>query len=88
MGLAEITDRGQIVLSRQQMNQIKYFVVCISDFAERFNMDAKSAFSFLSEYGGMEFLMQHYDIEHTLSLDDAIDDLARICNANGGMISS
>jgi len=49
-------------------------------------MDASTAYRFLAQYGGIDFLMQHYDIEHTLSLDDAIDDLELICRQNGGVL--
>jgi hypothetical protein len=60
-------------------------VICISDFAERFDMDAAAAYRFLAKYGGIEFLLQHYEIEHTLSIDGAIDDLEMICRQNGGI---
>jgi len=46
-------------------------------------MDSRVAYQYLSNYGGIDFLMQHYDIEHTLSLDDAIDDLEKICRDSG-----
>ncbi|MDR1158106.1 MAG: DUF3791 domain-containing protein [Oscillospiraceae bacterium] len=75
------------MITKQQINIINYLVICINDFAGRFGLDAKSAYQFLSEYGGISFLLEHYEIEHTLSLDDAIDDLARICSNNGGFLS-
>ncbi|GHV44297.1 hypothetical protein FACS189492_0400 [Clostridia bacterium] len=75
------------MITKQQTNTINYIVMFINDFAARFNMDAKSAYHFLSEYGGIAFLLEHYEIEHTLSLDDAIDDLERICVSNGGILS-
>jgi hypothetical protein len=74
------------MLTKQQTNTINYLVICINDFAERFGMDTKSAYHFLAEYGGIDFLMQHYDIEHTLSLDDAIEDLVTVCRQNGGIL--
>jgi len=72
--------------TKQQTNIINYIVICINDFAERFTMDAKAAYRFLSEFGGIDFLMQHYEIEHTLSLDEAIDDLEMVCCRNGGVL--
>ena len=49
-------------------------------------MNTKSAYRFLSQYGGIDFLMEHYEIEHTLSIDEAIDDLETICRKNGGVL--
>ena len=48
------------------------------------NIASKEAFIYLYEYKGIEFIKEHYDIEHTLSIDDAVDDLTMICRNNGG----
>lgn len=74
------------MITRQQTNTINYLVICINDFAERFDMDTTSAYRYLAQYGGIDFLLQHYEIEHTLSLEDAIDDLITVCNQNGGTL--
>lgn len=74
------------MITKQQTNIINYIVICVNDFAERFGMDSNEAYRFLEKFGGIDFLMQHYDIEHTLGLDDAIDDLAMICRRNGGVL--
>ena len=73
------------MITKQQINTITYIVICINDFAERFAMDTKAAYRVLSEFGGIDFLLRHYAIEHTLSLDEAVDDLATICRQNGGI---
>ena len=40
----------------------------------------------MKEYKGLEFLDECYEAEHTLSLDDAVEDLTIICKRNGGNI--
>ena len=74
------------MITKQQVNIINYLVICINEFAERFYMDAAAAYRFLAKYGGIDFLMQHYEVEHTLSLDDAVEDLELICCQNGGVL--
>ena len=74
------------MITQQQTRIINYIVVCINDFAERFAMDSRTAYRFLARFGGIEFLMEHYEIEHTLSIDDAIDDLELVCRRNGGVL--
>ncbi|MCR5356218.1 MAG: DUF3791 domain-containing protein [Lachnospiraceae bacterium] len=64
--------------------KINYTVACVNEFASRFNIAAKEAFNYLYEYKGIEFIKEFYDIERTLSIDDAIDDLTLICRNNGG----
>ena len=64
--------------------KINYTVVCVNEFASKFQIAAKEAFKYLYEYKGIEFIKENYDIEHTLSIDDAIEDLTIICRNNGG----
>ena len=63
---------------------INYTVVCVNEFADRFKISAKEAFSYLYDHQGIAFLKENYDIEHTLSFEDAIEDLALVCRNNGG----
>ncbi len=74
------------MITKHQTNIINYLVVCINDFADRFNMNTSEAYRFLAQYGGIDFLIEHYEVEHTLSIDDAIEDLEIICRKNGGLL--
>ena len=65
--------------------KINYTVVCVNEFADRYHLSPKEAFAYLYDYKGIEFLKENYDIEHTLSFDDAVDDLILICRNNGGV---
>ena len=79
-------ESGNAMITKKQTNIINYLVICISDFAECFAMDEAAAYRFLAKFGGIEFLMQHYEIEHTLSLDDMIEDLEAVCRQKGGIL--
>ena len=71
------------------MTKIKclhYYVMCISAFAQAKNLSQKESYNYLNEYKGMDFLEEFYDVEHCLSLDNAIDDLTAVCKINGGKI--
>ena len=63
---------------------IGYIVAVISEFAGAYNMTIREASNYLNRYKGLEFLMEHYEAEHQLSLDDSVQDLARVCYNNGG----
>lgn len=64
--------------------KINYTVACVNEFAARYRLSSKEAFFYLYDHKGIEFLKKNYDIEHTLSFDDAVDDLTIICRNNGG----
>lgn len=59
-------------------SQINYTVFCINKFAQKCNLEIKEAFQFLLEYKAIEFLKERYDIEHTLSIEDALEDMLLI----------
>ncbi len=63
-----------------------YTVTCVSEFAARHGMTQKEAFRFLYKYGAIAFVQEHYEIEHTLSYDDVMDDMLTICQQNGGTL--
>ncbi len=71
-------------MAKEEIELLNYIVVCISEFASRYNMPIRDAYIYLTKYRGIDFLKEFYDVEHTLSFDEAIDDLATICRRNGG----
>lgn len=73
-------------MSREDVNVLNYIVVCISEFARRYEMHARDAYIYLSRNKGIEFLKEFYDVEHTLSFDDVLDDLVAVCQKSGGTV--
>lgn len=74
-------------MSNEEIKKINYIVACVNQFADNTNLGVQQAFRYLYNYKGIEFLKDHYDIEHTLSFEDTIEDLKIICQKNGGMIA-
>ena len=74
-------------MAKEDINILNYIVVCISEFAKRYQMHVKDAYVFLSKNKGIEFLKEFYDVEHTLSFEDVLDDLTAICRKNGGIVN-
>jgi len=50
-------------------------------------MNYKDAFNYLRKYDAIRFLNENYEIEHTLSIEDAIDDITIIARNNGGSLT-
>ena len=74
-------------MSPAEKNMLDYIVVCVSEFASHYGMHMKDAYLYLRKYKGIDFLMQYYDAEHTLSFEDAVEDLTAICKRNGGNVA-
>ena len=62
-------------MSKLEQNQIRYAVACVSEFAQSKGLSKVQA-----------FLNEFYDVEHTLSFEDAVSDMTLVCQKNGGKI--
>ncbi|MCL2443511.1 MAG: DUF3791 domain-containing protein [Treponema sp.] len=71
-------------IDKINFRHIHYFVMCVGAFAKAKNIGEKDAFNYLNKYKGIDFLIECYEAEHTLSLDDAVDDLTIVCKNHGG----
>ena len=72
---------------REKKNRIEYMVTCVGDFARAHKMTPADAFSFLQKFEGLDFLSDCYDVEHSQSIDTAVDDLSEVCMRNGGVFA-
>ncbi|MBB6713115.1 DUF3791 domain-containing protein [Clostridium gasigenes] len=73
-------------MSKEEQNMIDYIVVCINEFADKIGINYKDAFNYLNRYNAISFIKENYEIEHTLSIDDAIDDMIMVAQNNGGSL--
>ena len=72
---------------RELNNRIEYMVTCIGDFAAQHAMTPSAAYMFLKKYRGLSFLTDCYDVEHTQSIQTAVDDMMEVCARNGGRLA-
>jgi len=64
-----------------------YFLMILNMIAKRYNIRIHEAYEYLSNYKGIAFLQEFYDVEHTLNTDDVLDDVLAVCNQNGGKLA-
>lgn len=81
---ANILSAANNMTSGKEM--IEYIVMAITEFAKRHLLTIRDASNYLIRFKGIDFLEQCYPAEHTLSLNDCIDDITAICKRNGGEI--
>ena len=73
-------------MCEQNRSHIQFYVLCVGAFARAKGIPHVEAFNYLYEHKGIDFLIECYDAEHTLSLNDAVEDLTIVCKNNGGVI--
>lgn len=74
------------MVDREVQNCIDYCVSCVNDFADANQMSIVDAFDYIKLYRGLDFLVEHYDIEHTYPIEDAVADVRAVCARNGGAL--
>jgi len=67
-------------------NKVLFYISCIFDYAEKLNMNYKDTYIYLKKNKGIQYLIENYDIEHTLSKEDTLEALSYISNNNGDII--
>jgi len=68
------------------INKVEYIVCCVGAFASKYSLSNMQAYAYLRKFSGIDFLLNCYEAEHTLSIDDAVTDLQQVCTNNGGQI--
>jgi len=77
----------RIVMDKKEIfDRIEYVVACVGAFAQRYKLSNSQAYAYLRRFTGIDFLLDCYAAEHTLSIDDAVADLQALCSRKGGRI--
>lgn len=67
-------------------NLIDYVMTAIVEFARRHGLTIREASNYIGRFKGIDFLTEFYDVEHTLSFNDCVEDLTVVCQNNGGTL--
>ena len=68
-------------------DKLAYIIAVVNEFAERFSLNSQQAYRYLDRFNGIDFVDRFYNVEHTQSFDDVVDDLAIYCRKNGGQLA-
>ena len=79
------TRRGKTSsLSQERRHWIEYVNMIIFEFAGSYKLPLKEAYSYLKQYGGIDFLNEFYDVEHTENPYYTVRTLLKVCRNHGG----
>ena len=67
-------------------NIIEYVNCCVGAFANRFKLTLAQSYAYLRRFKGIDFLIDCYAAEHTLSIEDAVENIMLLCQKNGGRL--
>lgn len=73
-------------MSSKIIDKINYMIAIISEFARAHGLSSQESYGYLQKYKGLDFIEEFYDVEHTLSFDDVIEDVTNYCRRMGGQL--
>ena len=85
LGVEPVVELQQ--MTRPGKDVIDYVMTAIIEFGRRHKLSIREASNYLNRFKGIDFLTEFYDVEHTLSFNDCVDDLTVVCRNNGGALA-
>ncbi|MBP5366777.1 MAG: DUF3791 domain-containing protein [Bacteroidales bacterium] len=73
-------------MTKSIRDKIDYIVALITEFAVAHNISTQQAFRYLQQYKGLDFVEKYYDVEHTFSFENTVEDLTAYCKRMGGTL--
>lgn len=73
-------------MSVQEHNMLEFLVALVSEFAARIGITQDVAYNYIREHHGLEYYFRHYNILHTLSFEENVEDLIQVCANHGGQL--
>lgn len=73
-------------MSRLILDKIEYLVLLVAEFAAHNKVSESTAYRYLSQYGALTLCDKHYNVMHTLSIDENIQTLQEYCQRRGGSL--
>ena len=64
-------------------DKVAYLIAVISEFAAKHTLTTPQAYRYLERFKGLDFVNRFYDVEHTFSFEDVVDDLTAYCHRKG-----
>ena len=71
-------------MSKRMVDKIEYLVLLVAEFAARSRVSEAIAYRYLTQYGALALCNKHYNVMHTLSVDENIQTLREYCQRRGG----
>lgn len=71
-------------MSKSVIDRINYLIALVAEFANAHSMPVDKAYLYLRKYKGIEFADEFYDVNHTMSFDNMVEDLTAYCKKMGG----
>ena len=71
-------------MAKSVIDRIEYLVLLVAEFARLNKVSEVQSYRYLQQYGVLALCEKHYNIMHTLSVEDNLQTLKEYCKRKGG----
>ena len=68
------------------LGKIESIVMSIGEFGRAYSLSSSDAYAYLKKYKGLAYLDDYHEPLSCLPMESVVDDLAKVCRNNGGML--
>ena len=76
--------REQNDMAKSVIDRIEYLVRLVAEFARVNKLSEVQSYRYLQQYGALALCEKHYNIMHTLSVEENLQTLREYCQRKGG----
>lgn len=73
-------------MSRKEKNTLEFLVALVAELAAHLGITQDAAYNYIREHKGLEYYFKHYNILHTLSFEENVEDMLLVCANHGGKL--
>lgn len=67
-------------------DKVEYIIIFVHEFARRHSLTMRQAYNYLRRFHGIDFIDRHYNVAHTQSFRDMVEDITVYCHRQGGLL--
>ena len=71
-------------MAKSVIDRIEYLVLLVAEFARLNKLSEVQSYRYLQQYGALTLCEKHYNIMHTLSVEENLQTLREYCQRKGG----
>ena len=71
-------------MAKSVIDRIEYLVLLVAEFARLNKLSEVQSYRYLQQYGALALCEKHYNIMHTLSVEENLQTLREYCQRKGG----
>ena len=73
-------------INKETENKVAYIIAVINEFASTHSLNNAQAYRYLERFKGLDFVNRFYNVKHTFSFEDVVNDLTAYCHRKGGAL--